>query len=206
MTENAEHWEGVYANNPVTKLSWYEREPTVSLALVESIASAPTAPVIDIGAGESTLVDRLLADGFTDLTVLDISHHALTEVRARLGSSAENVDFVVHDVTTWEPSRQFEVWHDRAVFHFLTDDAARDRYVEAATRGIQPGGYAVIATFAEDGPTHCSGLPVTRYSAEELARAFSPSFSLVEHHREEHLTPTSVVQPFTWVVLQRGYE
>ncbi len=203
VTEDAEHWDGIYTNNPVTNLSWYEREPTVPLALVKKFASGTTGPVIDIGSGESSLVDRLLADGFADVTALDISHRALAAIRERLGECAASIAFVVHDVVTWKPSRQYEVWHDRAVFHFLTDDAARDQYLEVAARGIRVGGSLVLATFAEDGPTQCSGLPVTRYSTEELARTFSASFSLVEHGREEHLTPAGAVQSFTWVVLRR---
>jgi len=205
VTEPTSHWDGVYTNNAATNLSWYEPLPTISLAPVKELASASTAPVIDIGSGASQLGDQLLSDGFSDVTLLDLSRHALEEVRMRLGERADDVDFVGHDVVTWEPSRHYEVWHDRAVFHFLTDDAARDQYLEVATSGVRIGGSLVLATFAENGPSRCAGLPVTRYSAEALTRIFSSSFAFVKEMREEHVTPAGVVQPFTWVVLRRDH-
>jgi 2-polyprenyl-3-methyl-5-hydroxy-6-metoxy-1,4-benzoquinol methylase len=198
-----DHWETVYTTASSTELSWYERQPATSLRLIEEIASEPSAAVIDIGAGTSSLIDRLLAKGFTDVTVLDIAQHALTEVQQRLGHRAKAVTFVHQDVLTWKPDRQYDIWHDRAVFHFLTDTSARDRYVDLAARSIRHGGVLVLATFAEDGPAYCSGLPVARYTARDLADAFAASCSLVRSEREEHVTPAGVVQPFTWAVLRR---
>lgn len=203
VQERGSHWEGIYASTALTDVSWYEREPVTSLRLIERAASGFSTGVIDIGSGGSLLVDRLLARGFTDVAVLDVSHRALMAVRERLGEEARNVTFVHQDVLTWKPDRQYDIWHDRAVFHFLTERAARDRYVETAASAVRSGGCLVVATFAEDGPTHCSGLPVARYSAPELEEAFSASFSLVEQEREEHVTPGGVVQPFMWAVLQR---
>ena len=203
MTDGAKHWEGVYTTRPLTELSWYEREPAASLRLVRQVATGPSAAVVDVGAGASRLVDHLLGYGFGDVTVLDLSQRALAEVRARLGERARDVTFVQQDVLTWEPVRQYDVWHDRAVFHFLTERVARDRYVEAAARTVRAGGSLVLATFAEDGPTQCSGLPVERYSAQGLDEVFAGSFSLVEHERHEHVTPGGTVQPFSWVVLRR---
>jgi 2-polyprenyl-3-methyl-5-hydroxy-6-metoxy-1,4-benzoquinol methylase len=203
MIDGSDHWDRVYASIPSTEVSWYEREPAASLRLVEAMASSPSVAVIDVGAGASLLVDRLVSDNFTDVTVLDVSQQALTHVEQRLGEGAQHVTFVRHDVLTWRPDRQYDIWHDRAVFHFLTDDAQRDQYIEIAARAICVGGGLVLATFAEDGPTRCSGLQVSRYSPEDLEGVFSGSFSLVEHEREEHVTPAGGVQPFTWAVFRR---
>jgi 2-polyprenyl-3-methyl-5-hydroxy-6-metoxy-1,4-benzoquinol methylase len=203
VSERGNHWDGVYDRTPWTDVSWYERDPATSLRLIEEVADGPSAAVVDVGAGASLLVDTLLAHGFTDLTVLDISERALSEVRQRLGKDAQLVTFVEQDVLTWTPDRHYDIWHDRAVFHFLTEPTDRGRYVEIAASAVRSGGSLVLATFAEDGPMQCSGLPVCRYSAEDLAEAFSASFSLTQHEREEHVTPRGVVQPFTWVVLRR---
>lgn len=204
MTERATHWEDVYSRNPVMSLSWFEREPTTSLRLIDEVASGPTDGLIDVGAGASSLVDQLVEHGFTDVSVLDVSQLALNEVRLRLGEKAPRVTFVAQDVLTWQPDRQYNIWHDRAVFHFLTEETDRERYVEIAAQTIRLRGLLLLATFAEDGATQCSGLPVARYSVGDLKEVFSASFSLVKQEREEHVTPAGVVQPFTWVVLRRG--
>jgi SAM-dependent methyltransferase len=203
VSEQGGLWESTYATVADTELSWYEREPATSLRLIESVASGPLAAVVDIGSGTSTLVDRLLDLGFQDLTVLDIAAHALEQVRTRLGDRAGQVHFVHHDVLTWEPDRHYDVVHDRAVFHFVSDADERAHYVALVGRVVRSGGALLIATFASDGPTHCSGLPVTRYSPEDLAHTFAERFSLVAHEREDHITPAGVVQPFTWAVLRR---
>lgn len=203
MEQSAEHWEGIYQRSPLIQLSWYERDPATSRRLIEMVASGPDTSVIDIGSGASSLVDQLLERGFTDLTVFDIARTALDQVRDRLGEAGQRVSFVEHDVLTWEPDREHGVWDDRAVFHFLTDQNERNRYSEIAANAIRPGGSLVLATFAEDGPTQCSGLLVARYSADDLRDVFMLSFSLVREEREVHLTPGGVVQPFTWVVLRR---
>jgi predicted TPR repeat methyltransferase len=198
-----EHWNEIYATRASTELSWYERSPITSLRLIESVASGPSDAVIDVGGGTSSLVDHLLTRGFTDLTVLDIAENALNEVRHRFANEPHAVAFVHAAVQSWEPDRRYDIWHDRAVFHFLTDGADRDRYVNVASAAIRDGGFAVVGTFAEDGPTHCSGLPVSRYSPLELGTAFSPHFALVSYEREEHVSPNGQIQPFTWVVLRR---
>jgi uridine phosphorylase/SAM-dependent methyltransferase len=203
MSEGGEHWDRVYdAKNP-TEVSWYQREPTTSLEFIEELAPERGAAIIDIGSGESSVVDRLLDDGFTDVTVLDISQHALDEVTGRLAGRAHQVAFIHHDVLTWRPERHYDVWHDRAVFHFLVEAEARDRYVGITGRAVKAGGFLVLAAFAEDGPTSCSGLPVSRYSSEQLQAAFAGQFTLVKQRREEHVTPNGAVQPFSWVVLRR---
>ena len=203
VAHRSEHWECVYAATPSTGVSWYEREPAMSIRLIEANEAGSSAAVVDVGAGASVLVDHLVVLGYDDVTVLDISRRALDDVRQRLGERCEGVVFVQHDVLRWEPSRLYDVWHDRAAFHFLTERNDRDRYVEVVARAVRVGGSAVFATFAEDGPTQCSGLPVVRYSAEMLAEVFSAHFSLATEDREEHVTPAGVAQPLTWVVLRR---
>lgn len=195
----AQHWDHVFRTKDTRELSWNQETPDTSLAM---IADTPGS-VIDVGAGSSTLVDELLADGRTDLTVLDISEAALELTRRRLAHRAELVSFEVADITAWVPQRTYEVWHDRALFHFLTDPADQSRYADLATRAISPGGALVLGAFAEDGPTHCSGLPTARYSAESLADRFPVGFDLEEHKRETHETPARTEQPFSWVKLRR---
>jgi SAM-dependent methyltransferase len=203
VSGRARHWDEIYATIPVTELSWYERDPLVGLRLIGTIAPGPAASVVDVGAGSSSLVDHLLAAGFAAVTVLDVSGRALDVVRVRLGAASREVTFVEADLLAWEPGRRYDIWHDRAAFHFLTNEAARDRYVARAAGAVRAGGHLVLATFAEDGPTRCSGLPVTRYSPRELGNVFSPFFVRVAAEREEHVTPRGTVQPFTWVVLRR---
>ncbi|MGQ0841936.1 class I SAM-dependent methyltransferase [Actinokineospora sp.] len=159
--------------------------------------------MIDIGGGASVLVDRLIERGHTDVTVLDVSTRAIGIARTRLAARAEQVRWVAADLLQWYPQRQFALWHDRAVFHFLTDPLDRARYQELATSAIRAGGHLVLATFAADGPDQCSGLPVARYSVENLAAAFSDGFATVSTRRENHTTPTGVTQAFTWLLMRR---
>ena len=198
------HWEEVYATRAADEVSWYQRDPATSVRLVEALAADRSAGIVDVGSGASFLVDRLLADGYRDVTLVDVSARALDGLRTRLGEPAGSVTFVCSDVLDWSPERTYEVWHDRAAFHFLTDDADRARYVEIAGRSVRPGGALIVATFAADGPTHCSGLPVRRHSAPDLADAFGAWFTVESSEREEHITPVGVVQPFTWMVLRRS--
>jgi trans-aconitate methyltransferase len=195
----AQHWDRVFRTKDTHQVSWYQGKPGTSLALV---ADTPGS-VIDVGAGSSTLVDELLDVGRTNLTVLDISEAALELTRQRLAHRANLVSFEVADITTWQPPRAYEVWHDRAVFHFLTDPADQSSYVDLVTRAISPGGALVLGTFAEDGPTHCSGLPTARYSPTSLADRFSVSFDLEQRTHETHQTPGGTEQSFTWVKLRR---
>ena len=196
------HWEQVYETRSTDEVSWFQAEPSVSRRLVEA-AVGTNGSVVDVGAGASRLVDLLLDDGFSDLTVLDVSARALAVVRQRLGPRSSAVTWVHGDVLDWHPGRTFDVWHDRAVFHFLTDPQDRSRYVELVQRATAPGGTVIVATFAPDGPTHCSGLPVSRSDAAGLASIFGEAFVLGHTEREEHHTPSGVVQPFTWAVLHR---
>lgn len=195
----ATHWDGVFRTKPADGVSWYQAEPATSLRLLRAYAPPPAA-VVDVGAGAGTLPDRLLAGGWTDVTLLDVSASALDLVRGRLGDA---VSYVVSDVAAWRPERTYGAWHDRAVFHFVTDPATRDAYAAVAAAAVAPGGVAVVATFATDGPESCSGLPVCRYDADALAAAFGDAFAPEHAEREEHVTPWGAVQPFTWVVLRR---
>jgi SAM-dependent methyltransferase len=197
------HWERIYQTRPVDEVSWFQAKPATSLRLVEEASPGRGSSLVDVGGGASTLVDELVAEGFTDITVVDVSQRALDVVHERLGGDVAAVRLVHGDVLTWEPDRSFGLWHDRAVFHFLTDPRDRERYVTLANAHVEPGGTLILATFAADGPTHCSGLPVSRYDALGLAAEFRDDFDLVHSEREEHVTPAGVVQPFTWVVLRR---
>jgi ubiquinone/menaquinone biosynthesis C-methylase UbiE len=192
----------VYVSKAPEAVSWFQAWPQPSLRLLSSVA-APRSAVLDVGAGTSTLTDALLGAGWSDVTVLDVSAEALAVVRARLGARQHQVSFVVGDVLSWQPERTYEVWHDRAVFHFLVQPDERARYLATARRAVVMDGAVVIGAFAVDGPRQCSGLPTARYSADQLADAFAPAFKLAHAEREEHRTPDGVVQPFTWVVLRR---
>jgi trans-aconitate methyltransferase len=194
----------VYATRALDEVSWYQPEPATSLRLVEGSAPDRSAAIVDIGSGASFLADRLLADGYRDVTIVDVSDRALDAVRVRLGTHSHLLTYVVSDILAWSPERAYHVWHDRAVFHFLTDDRQRSRYVELAAAALRPGGTLIIATFAADGPTHCSGLPVRRHTAGELASTFAKAFTVEASESEEHVTPAGVVQPFTWSVLRRS--
>jgi Methyltransferase domain len=203
VVTRGQHWEQVYATKRSTEVGWYQREPRTSLRLIEKFAP-PSASVIDVGGGTSSLVDRLLVAGFGDITLLDGSQHALTEVRERLGEDAHRVTFLHQDLLSWMPDRHFDVWHDRAVFHFLTQERDRNHYVERVEHAVGADGLLVLGTFAEDGPTQCSGLPVARYAPEELGTVFSRSFSMIHREHEDHITPGGVTQRFTWVVFRRS--
>jgi 2-polyprenyl-3-methyl-5-hydroxy-6-metoxy-1,4-benzoquinol methylase len=194
------HWESIYASRASPTLSWYQRHPRRSLDLIGRTALPKSARIIDVGGGDSFLVDELLREGYSDLTVLDLSKAALNGAQARLGSDvADRVAWLEGDILEVDmPSAAFDVWHDRAVFHFLTTADQRNAYIRAVKHAVRPGGHVIVATFAEDGPTRCSGLPVNRYSAAELHRTFGAPFQLIGSEREAHRTPVGVEQRFTY--------
>jgi len=199
-----EHWQRVYREKSETQTSWFRPHLDESLRRIDGLGLAPDDAVIDVGGGRSSLVDDLLARGLRDVTVLDLAEGALDAARARLGADAARVHWIAADVTRAQlPPAHYALWHDRAVFHFLTDAAERARYVAQTARALRPGGHAVIATFAPDGPERCSGLPVARYDADALAAEFAPVFVHVDHGRELHRTPWDAEQAFTYVVLRR---
>ncbi len=206
MTETIDrkaHWQGVYARKDEDEVSWYQARPENSLRLITNTGLGLDATIIDAGGGASTLVDHLLDAGYTDITVLDIAEAALEKARARLGERAGRVRWVAADLLTWQPERQYDIWHDRAVFHFLTDAADRRRYVEVLKRALKPGGHVIIATFAPDGPEKCSGLPVMRHSPESIAAELGDGFELLEMADEHHVTPAGKVQHFNYARLKR---
>ncbi len=199
------HWEDVYARKAPDSVSWFQPHAQHSLDLIARAGLGRDAAIIDVGGGASTLVDDLLARGHTDLSVLDLSAAALHAAQARLGDAAAGVTWTEADITTVElPPRRFDLWHDRAVFHFLTDPAQRDAYVATVLRAVKPGGHVIVAAFAEDGPERCSGLPVMRYGANALHAQFGARFELLEHSREAHHTPTGVVQQFVYCFCRRS--
>jgi SAM-dependent methyltransferase len=197
------HWDSVYSTRGETGVSWYQSAPRLSLDLIRSVAPAHGGRVIDVGGGASALVDRLLGLRFEKIAVLDISETALSKARLRLGERAGSVEWITADITEAQTLGTFDVWHDRAVFHFLTDPEDRRRYVELAGRTVRSGGHLVIASFADDGPRRCSGLDVCRYNAESMARELGEGFSLVRQARETHTTPSGSSQAFFYGVFRR---
>jgi SAM-dependent methyltransferase len=197
-TETQRHWDSRYAAHDSNELSWYQACPEMSLRLLDELEVADDAAILDVGGGSSTLVDELLERRHTDVTVLDASSRALQQARARLGPNAK-ARWLTTDLLTWTPDRRYDVWHDRAVFHFFVRTDEVDRYRALLHRALAPHGCVVIGTFAEDGPQRCSRLPVARYSADSLAAALGPDLQVVTSRREEHVTPGGVIQPFTWL-------
>jgi hypothetical protein len=203
MTEPRTHWDQTYTTKDETRVSWYQQHPGRSLELIKAASPVP-ASVIDVGGGASILADTLLAEGYTDLTVLDISEVALGRSKARLGDLSDRITWLVADITQWQPQRTWNIWHDRAVFHFLTDAQAQDAYIAALKTGTLRGSTVIVATFALNGPEKCSGLPVQRYSPATLAARLGPDFDLYAQGSETHQTPFDTSQEFSYAVLRRA--
>jgi SAM-dependent methyltransferase len=194
-----EHWERVYSTKEATDVSWYRAHLEVSLSLIGQVAADRSAAIIDVGGGESTLVDDLVARGHTDLTLLDISNTAVEATRRRLGSGAERVRWICGDVRSVHlPDARYDLWHDRAVFHFLTDPTHRAEYVSQVARSVRVGGHVIVGTFGPDGPLRCSGLDVVRYDPNSLHEQFGARFDLIRHLEEVHTTPLGREQQFIW--------
>lgn len=203
--QSKDHWEKVYTTKATDTVSWFQPHADRSLDLIHAARPEHDAAIIDVGGGASTLVDDLVAEGYSDLTVLDLSGAALATARKRLGAQESKVRWIEADITKADlPANRFDVWHDRAVFHFLTDPADRAAYVRTVFRSVKPGGHVIVAAFAEDGPLQCSGLPVMRYRAGELHDQFGEAFELLDHCREEHRTPSGAVQPFVYCYCRRA--
>lgn len=197
--QNKEFWETVYQNKPYESVSWFQEHAEISLRLIRSIGVEREASILDVGGGASTLVDDLLNDGFNNIFVLDLSLTALNKAKSRLDSRAGTVNWIDADViSTILMPAHYDIWHDRAVFHFLTTTEERLDYIKQVRHSVKLGGHIIIATFAEDGPTQCSGLPVMRYTAEELHAEFGASFELVGHLKDSHLTPSGNTQQFVY--------
>lgn len=198
-----EHWESIYGTRAEDEVSWFQARPSISLALIGRTGVGLDGRIIDVGAGTSRLVDALLDAGHRQLTVLDIAEGALDMARRRLGARVSAVTWIAADVTSWDPGAAFDLWHDRAVYHFMVRLEARRAYLATMRRALRGGGHAIIGTFASDGPERCSGLPVMRYEPEALAAELGPEFRLVESVRDEHLTPGGKIQPFQFSLFVR---
>lgn len=198
------HWDSVYRMKGEDQVGWFEDDPALSRELIRQVAADTRSAVVDVGGGASRLVDRLLADGFEDITVLDLSASALDAAKARLGAWAGRVRWIVTDVTRWQAPQRYDVWHDRAAFHFLTREEDRSAYVACLERALAPAGHAVIATFALDGPARCSGLPVVRYDPAGLARVLGPTFAPIVSRSHTHRTPQGAAQEFQFSVFRRA--
>ena len=199
-----DHWDRIYRSRAASDVSWYQPEATVSLELIRRVAPDPDAAIIDVGGGASTLVDGLLDVGYRNVTVLDLAGAALEVARDRLGPRASRVAWVEGDVLTVPLASRYAVWHDRAVFHFLTDPRDRARYVGRTRDAVKSGGHAIVASFAPDGPSRCSGLEVVRYSAEEMHAEFGTGFRRLDSVREEHHTPSGATQAFVYCLCRVG--
>jgi len=199
MVDRQHHWENVYRNKASDEVSWFQPHAASSLRLIRESGVGLDAQIIDVGGGASVLVDNLLDAGYRHLTVLDLSESALAEARKRLGARASQVSWLASDITQASlPANAYDVWHDRAVFHFLTDPADRARYVEQVLHAVKPDGRVIVATFGPGGPLQCSGLDVVRYAPDALHAEFGTSFRLLRHESEVHQTPTGKEQEFVY--------
>jgi ubiquinone/menaquinone biosynthesis C-methylase UbiE len=198
------HWEDIYSTKGEADVSWFQETPAISLELLALLGAKPADAVIDIGGGASRLVDSLLDKGFTDVTVLDLSEAALAAARARLSGRDGAVAWVAADATAWVSRESaYDIWHDRAAFHFLTEPEDQRAYLDRLERGLRRGGHVIIGTFAPDGPEKCSGLPVLRHDEATLSAILGQGFSLIDHRRHEHATPWGSIQKFQFSTFQR---
>lgn len=203
--KSKEHWEKVYGTRSATEVSWFQEHADLSLKLIQEAETPVTASIIDVGGGASVLVDDLLSVGYKDVTVLDLSGAAIETARSRLGDLANSVKWIEANVLDIQlPAATYDVWHDRAVFHFLTNEKDRHAYVEQVLHAVKRDGLVIIATFAEDGPTECSGLPVMRYNAEQLHSEFGEPFMLLGHEKESHHTPGGQEQKFVYCFCRKA--
>jgi SAM-dependent methyltransferase len=197
------HWENIYLTKKLNEVSWYQPTPNTSLEIIERIGLSKTAKIIDIGGGDSYLVDFLLKQGFTDITILDISKEAIGRAKSRLGSNAKNVKWVISDICDFKPTEQYDFWHDRAVFHFLTQEFEIHKYKSILNSCTSKEAKISIGTFSKNGPLKCSGIPIKQYSEIELVENFTPHFEKIESFTCDHQTPFDTIQNFTFAILQR---
>ena len=198
-----EHWENIYSNKKMNEVSWFQQEPTTSLTLIQKNTQSKDDAIIDIGGGDGFLVDNLLEMGYTNITVLDISANAINKAKERLGINADKVKWIVSDITEFIPAEQYDIWHDRAVFHFLTQEKDIEYYKILVNENISDNRCLILATFAEDGPEKCSGLKVCKYSEKDMESSFSAAFKVIESFKYKHLTPFGTIQNFTFSVFRK---
>ena len=197
-----EHWENIYQTKKSNEMSWHQEKPKTSLNLISEAKLDKDAKIIDIGAGDSRLVDNLLAIGFRNITVLDVSSNALNKAKKRLEDKANDVKWVVSDLREFETNDRYNLWHDRAVLHFLTEEEDISRYVERVRQLLKPNGYLIVSTFSENGPKKCSGLDIKQYSEDSARKLFS-DFAHLKSFEEEHMTPWGASQIFIWNIFRR---
>lgn len=203
MQDLKAHWEDIYSRKKFEETSWYQSIPETSLNIIESLGLSREAAIIDVGGGNSFLVDHLLDLEYKDLTVLDISGKALSSSKARLGEKAQNVEWIESDITNFSSEDAFEVWHDRAAFHFLTSDEQVEKYLTNVTRSVKSGGYVILATFSENGPDKCSGIQIRKYASDDLQSLFEKDFEIVRLENIDHTTPSDTTQNFTFGLFRR---
>jgi 2-polyprenyl-3-methyl-5-hydroxy-6-metoxy-1,4-benzoquinol methylase len=203
LSDRSSHWEAVYSTKTENQVSWFQESPAISLGLIKATQAAKDAAIIDVGGGASRLADALLTEGYRSIAVLDLSASALEAAKKRIGPASSAIDWIVADVTSWTPARTYDVWHDRAAFHFLTEVADRTAYLERLRSAVAAGGHVIVATFALDGPEKCSGLPVRRYDGMSLAAELGSEFELVETRSDVHHTPWESTQSFQFSRFRR---
>lgn len=203
MENKKAHWENVFATKAETEVSWFQTYPKTSVEFLELFDLPLDANIIDVGGGDSYFVDALLEKGYTNVHVLDISANAIERAKTRLGSNANKVNWIVSDVTEFEPAVKFDFWHDRAAFHFLTDDEKIYKYVSIAEDAINKNGYLILGTFSENGPTKCSGLEIKQYNETSMSARFELGFNRIKCITEDHVTPFNTVQNFVFCSFQK---
>lgn len=204
MTKNKkDHWEKIYKSKEIDEVSWYQEKPLVALDFIESFKLKKDATIIDIGGGDSLLADHLLAEGYKNITVLDISEEALEKAKKRLGKKADGMEWIVADITRFDPKQQYDVWHDRAALHFLTNENEINNYVKTLQKSVKDNGYVILGTFSEKGPEKCSGIKVKQYSLSEMADLLKDEFEIMQCENVDHVTPTGDVQNFSFCRFRR---
>lgn len=198
MDDRKTHWENIYGTKKFTETSWYQKKPEVSLNYIAEAGLKKDSSIIDVGGGDSFLVDFLIAEGYSNISVLDISEKALERAKERLGDKALNVNWIVADAAGFKPEEKYDIWHDRAAFHFLTEKTDIEKYINTLEGSINPGGYVILGTFSDQGPEKCSGIKIRQYSPEEMSQLLSPQFELIGCENHDHTTPTGVIQNFTF--------
>lgn len=203
-TQLKEHWENVFATKQETDVSWFQPYPKTSIEFLELFKLPLDANIIDVGGGDSHFVDALLEKGYRNIYLLDISANAVERTKKRLGEKAENVSFIVSDITEFKPETKFDFWHDRAAFHFLTGEEKISKYVSLAEQSINKNGYLILGTFSNEGPKKCSGLEIKQYSEGSMSNRFEVGFNRIKCIREDHLTPFNTTQNFLFCSFQRN--
>lgn len=203
MGDKKEHWEKIYTTKEFKETSWFQKKPVVSLDIIESLGLSREARIIDIGGGDSYLVDNLLDLGYKNLNVLDISQVAIEKAKTRIGEKAGKVIWIVSDAVNYKADKKFDLWHDRAAFHFLTEEKKINTYLDNLKASVKPGGYVILATFSEKGPEKCSGITIKQYSAQDMERLFEKDFEIVRVENIDHTTPWGDKQNFTFGLFRK---